>query len=34
VRFAYPTYSAIIGMAARGLLASGESPAESPAALV
>jgi pyruvate/2-oxoglutarate dehydrogenase complex dihydrolipoamide dehydrogenase (E3) component len=34
VRFAYPTYSAIIGMAARGLLASGESPSESPAALV
>jgi pyruvate/2-oxoglutarate dehydrogenase complex dihydrolipoamide dehydrogenase (E3) component len=34
VRFAYPTYSAIIGMAARGLLASGESPVESPAALV
>jgi pyruvate/2-oxoglutarate dehydrogenase complex dihydrolipoamide dehydrogenase (E3) component len=33
VRFAYPTYSAIIGMAARGLLASAESPAESPAAL-
>jgi pyruvate/2-oxoglutarate dehydrogenase complex dihydrolipoamide dehydrogenase (E3) component len=34
VRFAYPTYSAIIGMAARGLLASGETPEQSPTVLV
>jgi pyruvate/2-oxoglutarate dehydrogenase complex dihydrolipoamide dehydrogenase (E3) component len=34
VRFAYPTYSAIIGMAARGLLASGEIPEQSPTVLV